>query len=307
MIEKIENSGNKTPGYRRIRLGTRKSRLAMAQTELAAKALCIAEPGLTVEIVPLTTKGDRILDRPLLGVGGKGAFITEFEDAIQKGEIDAAVHSAKDIPTELGEGLCIASVLQREDPRDVLITVKDRPLSDKSRVIGTGSLRRRVQIMEQKNVECRLLRGNIDTRLEKLYSGEYDGIILAAAGLKRLGLTKDERFTFDYLAENSFTPACGQGIIVIEAKENSPFSSLLEKINDPAAAICLRAEREVLRLMGAGCNEAIGVYSVLKGDELTLTLMLEENGQAARHSLSGPLASFIELARKITEDFRNGC
>ena len=161
--------------------------------------------------------------------------------------------------------------------------------------------------MEQKNVECRLLRGNIDTRLEKLYSGEYDGIILAAAGLKRLGLTKDERFTFDYLAENSFTPACGQGIIVIEAKENSPFSSLLEKINDPAAAICLRAEREVLRLMGAGCNEAIGVYSVLKGDELTLTLMLEENGQAARHSLSGPLASFIELARKITEDFRNGC
>ena len=100
MIEKIENSGNKTPGYRRIRLGTRKSRLAMAQTELAAKALCSAEPGLTVEIVPLTTKGDRILDRPLLGVGGKGAFITEFEDAIQKGEIDAAVHSAKDIPTE---------------------------------------------------------------------------------------------------------------------------------------------------------------------------------------------------------------
>ena len=184
-----------------IRLGTRKSPLAMAQARLAAEAIERAFPELTAELVPIVTRGDRILDRPLVEFGGKGAFISEFERALLEGRIDGAVHSAKDMPEELAKGLVIAAALPREDAGDVLVTVKGRPLPDGPFLVGTGSPRRQVQIGEMRNARCALLRGNIQTRLNKLREGEYDAILLAAAGLKRMGLLSDPEFSFERLPE----------------------------------------------------------------------------------------------------------
>lgn len=210
-----------------IRLGTRKSPLAMAQARLAAEAIERAFPELTAELVPIVTRGDRILDRPLVEFGGKGAFISEFERALLEGRIDGAVHSAKDMPEELAKGLVIAAALPREDAGDVLVTVKGRPLPDGPFLVGTGSPRRQVQIGEMRNARCALLRGNIQTRLNKLREGEYDAILLAAAGLKRMGLLSDPEFSFERLPEKEFIPAGGQGIIAVESREHTEFSHVL--------------------------------------------------------------------------------
>ena len=196
---------------RTVRIGTRKSRLALVQTNMVAEAIEAACPEVKCELVPLMTRGDKILKTSLVAFGGKGAFVEEFEQSILNGDIDLAVHSAKDMPMDLSDGLCIGAVLKREDPRDVFVTVKGRTPERSPRIIGTGSPRRQVQIMEHGDVECRLLRGNVDTRLEKLYQGEYDGIILAAAGLSRLGLFEDPRFSFEFLETENFIPAGGQG------------------------------------------------------------------------------------------------
>lgn len=196
---------------RTVRIGTRKSRLALVQTNMVAEAIEAVCPEVKCELVPLMTKGDKILKTSLVAFGGKGAFVEEFEQSLLNGDIDLAVHSAKDMPMDLSDGLCIGAVLKREDPRDVFVTVKGRTPERSPRIIGTGSPRRQVQIMERGDVECRLLRGNVDTRLEKLYQGEYDGIILAAAGLNRLGLFNDPRFSFEFLEPEMFIPAGGQG------------------------------------------------------------------------------------------------
>ena len=233
---------------RTVRIGTRKSRLALVQTNMVAEAIEAACPEVKCELVPLMTKGDKILKTSLVAFGGKGAFVEEFEQSILNGDIDLAVHSAKDMPMDLSDGLCIGAVLKREDPRDVFVTVKGRTPERSPRIIGTGSPRRQVQIMEHGDVECRLLRGNVDTRLEKLYQGEYDGIILAAAGLNRLGLFNDPRFSFEFLEPEMFLPAGGQGIIAVEAKKGSEVLKILKKLNDKEAERALFAERKVLRL-----------------------------------------------------------
>ena len=240
---------------RTVRIGTRKSRLALVQTNMVAEAIEAACPEVKWELVPLMTKGDKILKTSLVAFGGKGAFVEEFEQSILNGDIDLAVHSAKDMPMDLSDGLCIGAVLKREDPRDVFVTVKGRTPERSPRIIGTGSPRRQVQIMEHGDVECRLLRGNVDTRLEKLYQGEYDGIILAAAGLNRLGLFNDPRFSFEFLEPEMFLPAGGQGIIAVEAKKGSEVLKILKKLNDKEAERALFAERKVLYRSGRRVRE----------------------------------------------------
>lgn len=289
---------------RTIRLGTRKSRLAMAQTMLVADAMKQAEPGLSVEIVPIVTTGDKILDRALTEFGGKGVFISEFESSILEGTIDAAVHSAKDMPGELSDGLTVAAVLPREDAEDVLVTVKDRPVLRSPMVIGTGSLRRKLQILERKEAVCRLLRGNVNTRLEKLYEGDYDAIILARAGLKRLGLFEDPRFSFEILPARDFIPAGGQAIIAVEASVHSEFADLFEKINDPDSSVSLKAERATLRLLGAGCNEAVGVFSYMKEGKFVMQLFLQTEEGAIRRQVTGSPDDYAELAEKLTRGLR---
>ena len=174
-----------------LRIGTRKSRLAMVQTEIVREVILAHFPFLEIEIVPMSTKGDKILDRSLTSFGGKGVFTKELEGALLKGEIDLAVHSAKDMPMEFPKGLTVGAVLSREDASDVMVTTDGTPIRDMipGSVIGTSSLRRQIQIRQMNpQVKVKLLRGNVQTRLEKLKSGQYDGILLAAAGLNRLGI-----------------------------------------------------------------------------------------------------------------------
>lgn len=289
---------------RRIRIGTRKSRLAMVQTRLVAEAVRLVAPDVETEIVPFVTTGDKILDKSLVDFGGKGVFVSEFEEAIADGTIDIAVHSAKDMPAELLPGLSILAVLEREDPRDVLITVKGRTVSKSPMTVGTSSLRRQVQIRERKDAVCSLLRGNVNTRLEKLEKGMYDGIILAAAGLKRLGLQEDLRFTFEYLPEQEFIPSGGQGIIAVEGREDSPYRELFQKIDHELSHISLTAEREVLRLLSAGCNEAVGVYSWHDENKFHMKLMKETINGVKRCQVSGKPEDAAALAGELVRKLR---
>lgn len=295
--------GNEKNCGRTIRIGTRKSKLAMAQTLMVADALKKAEPGLQVEIVPVVTTGDRILDRSLTEFGGKGVFISEFEEGIAEGRFDAAVHSAKDMPMELLDGLEVAATLPRTDVEDVFVTVKGREITNHPMVVGTGSLRRQLQIMERKDAVCQLIRGNVDTRLGKLYDGQYDAIILAAAGLKRLGLFADERFEFEYLPAKDFTPAGGQAIIAVEAKKDSEFTDLFAWINHEPSALALKTERYVLERLGAGCNEAIGVYSYMENKHLVIHLLKETSDGLARRRVRGPASDYRLLADELIKDF----
>lgn len=250
----------------RIRIGTRGSRLALAQTELFVQRLKDAYPDIICETVVIKTTGDKIQNKPLSEFGGKAVFVTEFEEAIQNGVIDYAVHSAKDMPSELSDGLDIVCVLPRADVRDVLVTKAGRTIHESdAAVIGTGSLRRRAQFLERyPHALIRPLRGNITTRLEKLKNGEYDGIILAAAGLSRLGLLSDRELEYTYLDTTFMTPAGGQAFIAVEGKRGGQD---LFAVTDRRAARELSAEREILKMLGAGCHEAVGVYARCSADD----------------------------------------
>ena len=250
----------------RIRIGTRGSRLALAQTELFVQRLKDAYPDIICETVVIKTTGDKIQNKPLSEFGGKAVFVTEFEEAIQNGVIDYAVHSAKDMPSELSDGLDIVCVLPRADVRDVLVTKAGRTIREPdAAVIGTGSLRRRAQFLERyPHALIRPLRGNITTRLEKLKNGEYDGIILAAAGLSRLGLLSDRELEYTYLDTAFMTPAGGQAFIAVEGKRGGQD---LFAVTDRRAARELSAEREILKMLGAGCHEAVGVYARCSADD----------------------------------------
>lgn len=278
-----------------IRIGTRKSALAVAQTLLVADALKTAGDGRSVLLVRKQTKGDRILNKPLLEFGGKGVFVSEFEQALIKGEIDLAVHSAKDLPMDLEDGLGILAVPKREDPRDVLVTLKGTNRKENREiVIGTSSLRRQIQITEIGKslwkgipVRCENLRGNVNTRLEKLKQGGYDGILLAAAGLKRLGIEGDAAFEYHYFDCEEFIPAGGQGILAVEGPLNSNYINHLKQIECEDARRCLTLERNVLKLLHAGCHEPIGIYSRIKDGTMEIFGISKRGDKIKRIRLSG--------------------
>jgi len=289
-----------------IRIGTRKSQLALAQTDLVVKALQENNSDLEIEIIPMSTKGDEILDISLESFGGKGAFISEFEQALLMGKIDLAVHSAKDMPIKLPEELDILAVSQREDPRDVIITrkINSAQLSEES-IVGTSSLRRQMQIQAQLHVQVKLLRGNVITRLNKLKNNEYDAIILANAGLKRLDIKEGVDFNFKYLETDTFIPAAGQGIIAIEGRKDNYLIELLDKFNHIESMYCLQTEREVLRLLNAGCSEPIGVYSRIKDEQILLDIIYGYENQVVRQSGKAHLKDRYILARELVENINN--
>lgn len=288
-----------------IKIGTRTSQLAMAQTQLVIDQIKAINKEIAVEIIPTKTLGDRILDRPLLSFGGKGAFVSEFESALLEGTIDLAVHSAKDMPMELPEGLAIVGVLKREDPRDVLITKKDRELPQRP-IIGTSSLRRQLQISGLQEVTCKDLRGNINTRLKKLEEGQYDGIVLAVAGLKRLGLLEEKKFNYHYFDCDTMIPAGGQGIIAVEGRaDDNDLQELFNEINDDSAEICLETERLVLKLLDTGCHEPIGVYSFIEGEDIHLSILYGKGNPTQRVQGKGKIAERITLATKLVQSLKN--
>ena len=267
-----------------VKVGTRGSKLALAQTGLVIKALNERFPQVDFQMVTMSTRGDRDTSRALLEFGGKAVFVEEFEEAILKGDIDIAVHSAKDMPMEIMEGLTISGTLPRACPQDVFIYKSGRSFDrNDSFVVGTSSLRRQYQIRYMyPNSVCKNLRGNVGTRIQKLEDGEYDAIILAAAGLERLGIidgsagcleVQKDKLTFRYLSTESMLPAACQGIIAIETRTYGEVYDMVRAINDTEAYTQLTCERAVLNRLNAGCHEPIGVYSELHGDHVKLSLM----------------------------------
>jgi hydroxymethylbilane synthase len=248
----------------KIRIATRKSPLALWQARWVANELKRINPGLEVEELHIVTKGDRIQDRPLSEVGGKGLFVTEIEDALREGRADLAVHSMKDVPAELAEGLGISCVPIREDPRDVLVSNDGAGLDDLEAFskIGTSSLRRQAQIRARRNdVICEPVRGNVDTRLRKLDEGQYRAIVLAAAGMRRLGL--DHR-THRVLTVEECIPAVGQGALGLETRiDDRAMLELLAPLDHAETRVAVEAERAYLARLEGGCQLPLAAYARL--------------------------------------------
>ncbi len=253
----------------KIRLGTRGSPLALRQAEQAAAALWAREPDLEIEIVVIRTTGDRITDRRLADIGGKGMFAKEIETALAQGQIDAAVHSVKDMETALPEGFVLAAMLVREDPRDGLAggaqTLADLPPGAR---VGTASLRRQAQMMAQRpDLAPVLIRGNVGTRLERVRTGEFDATFLAMAGLARLGLAKDAV----PIAPEEMLPAAGQGAIGLECRaQDSALRERLAAIDHEPTSRCVTAERTLLAVLDGSCRTPIAAYACLQNGELLL-------------------------------------
>lgn len=275
-----------------LRIATRKSPLAMWQAEHVSARLQEAYPDLKVELVGMSTQGDKILDTPLAKIGGKGLFVKELEVGMLEGTADIAVHSMKDVPVEFPEGLHLAVILDREDPRDAFVSNKYDTVDDlpEGAVLGTASLRRQCQISERRpDLEIKVLRGNVNTRLKKLDDGEYDAIILASAGLKRLEFHERIR---SYLEPEQSLPAIGQGAVGIECRsDDKRVNDLLSVLSDEKTTICVSAERAMNHRLNGGCQVPIAGYATLDGDNLRMRglvgsvdgkeiLRCEQNGKA---------------------------
>lgn len=255
----------------KIRVGTRKSQLSRKQTDMALYALKDAYPALETEIVPFHTRGDKILDKPLWEIGSKGLFASEFEEMILRDEIDIAIHSGKDLPLFVAEGLEIIGVLERDDPRDVLVMPKGRK-PEECKTIGTGSLRRQqcaAKVFPW--AECKLIRGNIHTRLQKLMNGCFDAIILAKAGLDRMGITEADGYSFRILSTDEFLPAACQGIVVAEGRPE--LAAFVGKMTHEETKWVFETEREVLMLLNTDCSEPAAAFAELEGDSIRLRAM----------------------------------
>lgn len=264
-----------------IRIGSRKSKLALVQTEIVKKKIEAAFPGIRVEIVEMSTKGDELLDRSLTSFGGKGVFTKELEEALLDKEIDLAVHSAKDMPMEFPKGLGIGAVLPRGPVDDVLVTCDGTGLQDlkPGSVVGTGSLRRELQIKAVNPlVRIRMIRGNVLTRLRKLSEGQFDAIVLAAAGLDRLELSDSKAYHYEKLDCSVCLPAAGQAILAVESRKGH-LKEVLEAIHDSEAAVSLYAERAFLSAIGGSCNAPAAACSWLEGDVLHMEALFAPDGR----------------------------
>ena len=256
---------------RALRIATRKSPLAVWQAEHVKAALGELYPELTIQLIPMSTRGDEILDRSLAAIGGKGLFLKELERAMLDGEADLAVHSMKDVPADLPAGLHIAAVLTREDPRDAIVSNRFDSLDElpQGSVLGTSSLRRQAQMLDLRpDLDIKPARGNVGTRLQRLDEGNFTAIMLAYAGLKRLGLAERAR---QVLEIDVCLPAVGQGIVGIECRsDDAELNQLLARLNDPISGICLGAERAFASALEASCHAPVAAHAVLEGNQLHL-------------------------------------
>ncbi|MBC9070562.1 hydroxymethylbilane synthase [Thauera sp. CAU 1555] len=303
-VTRIE-SGSAAP--ERIVIATRESRLALWQAEHVKARLEALYPACRVELLGMTTRGDQILDRPLAKVGGKGLFVKELETALLDGRADIAVHSMKDVPMEMAEPFALPCISAREVPLDALVSNRYASLDDMppGAVVGTSSLRRESQLhMSYPYLSVTSLRGNLDTRLRKLDEGQYDAIILAAAGLKRLGL--GERIRAVLPSEVSL-PAAGQGALGIECLASRPeVAAWLAPLNDADTSACVRAERAVARALAGSCEVPLGAYAEIRGGRLWLRgfVALPDGSRMVRAELEGDPAEAETLGRALAEDLR---
>lgn len=292
---------------RRIIVGSRRSKLAITQTKWVIEQLKSLEPGTEFEIKEIVTKGDQIQNVKLSKVGGKGLFVKEIEQAMIDGEIDMAVHSMKDMPAELPEGLIIGSIPEREDPRDALISKNNETLEElpAGSIIGTSSLRRGAQILAVRpDLKVQWIRGNIDTRLKKLETENFDAIILAAAGLSRMGWSKD--VVSEFLSPEDCLPAIGQGALSIECRESdTELRELLNRFSDQETALTVTAERTFLHKMEGGCQVPIAGYATQIEDGVSLTALVAspDGTKVYKEVISGndPIEVGLKAAEILTE------
>jgi len=287
-------------------LGTRGSKLAVHQTEWVQARLQELAPHVTVMLRRIQTSGDKILDVPLAKIGGKGLFVKEIEEALLSGEIDLAVHSMKDVPTALPPGLDLLCIPCREDPRDALISRDRRRFADlpQGAKVGTSSLRRQAQLLQSRpDLSILMLRGNLDTRLKKLRDGQFDAIVLAAAGLRRLGW---EHEITEYLAPEISLPAIGQGALGIEGRRDDQFvRSLLSGLEHAPTRTTVRAERALLHRLQGGCQVPIAAHATLAGSDVTLEgLVASVDGKEiirdrVRGTVTDPESIGIQLAERL--------
>lgn len=301
-----------------ILIGTRKSPLALAQAEEVSRRLCAAHPGLVTDIVTFTTSGDKFTDRPLADIGGKGLFTKEIEDALLIGDIHIAVHSMKDMPTVLPEGLTIGAMLEREDPRDVLMGEGFTSLDDlpKGAILGTSSLRRMALMkMKRPDVQVVPLRGNVQTRINKLLTGEIQATLLAKAGLNRLGL---HDVAGAVLPIEQFLPAIAQGAIGIECREHdADIRALIAKIGHNATEITVNCERSFLRALDGSCRTPIAGYATLDKGQVKLRGLIAKPDGTKHHAIeyTGSAAASEEMGFRAGKellgiagkDFLSGC
>jgi hydroxymethylbilane synthase len=285
-----------------IIIGSRGSDLALCQSEFISKKLQSLAPTILVDIQIITTKGDINKDPIPLTEVGKGWFTKEIEQALLEGTIDVAVHSLKDLPEQLPEGLYIGAIPEREDPRDVLITREGQQLQalKKGAIIGTDSLRRKVQILEMRSdLVVESIRGNVPTRLKKLHTESYDAVVLAAAGLHRLGL--QDRITH-YFEPEEMTPAPGQGALAIELRTNdTALGTIVAAMNDPLTELTSKAERAFSQAIGGGCKQPIGVYAMCEQDRVTIQAMAapQDCSRIVRDSISGSCTECVSLGQEL--------
>ncbi len=288
-----------------LRIATRKSPLALWQAEYVRNRLIAAHPGLQIELVRMTTQGDKILDSPLAKIGGKGLFVKELEDGLLGGRADIAVHSMKDVPVELPPGLHLPVICEREDPRDAFVSNNYTTLDElpPGARVGTSSLRRQCQITARRpDLKILTLRGNVNTRLAKLDAGEYDAVILAAAGLKRLGFAS--RITA-YLDTTVSLPAIGQGAVGIECRaDDAETNRLIAVLNDSDTHTRVAAERAMNQRLEGGCQVPIGGHATLVGDTLRLRALVgsPDGKQMIRGEISGLRAEADKLGVTLADD-----
>ena len=288
----------------KVRIGTRKSKLALWQTEFVAKKIKEFFPEVEIEIVKITTKGDKILDVPLAKIGGKGLFVKEIEEALLNNEIDLAVHSLKDVPTYFPEGLDLVAITEREDPRDAFLSVEYDSIYEMKEgdILGTSSLRRKSQVAQLKpELDIQDLRGNVDTRIRKMEEGQYKGIILAYAGLKRLGLENKVKQVF---SPEEMIPAVAQGFLGIEGRKNDDkIKEVIKILNHKESELRAKAERAFLKTLEGGCQVPIAAYAEIKDNTLTIVGYISdlEGKRVFKDKISGNKENAEEIGTELAQ------
>lgn len=291
-----------------LRIATRKSPLALWQANYIAEKIKQLWPEFTVELVPMITSGDKFLKDKLLAVGGKGLFVKELEEALLANRADLAVHSMKDVPAAFPEGLILAAICERDNPTDAFISNKYKGLDDLplKASVGTSSLRRQSQLLALRpDLEIKALRGNINTRLDKLNSGEFDAIVLATSGLERMGL---QAVIGEILDEDRMLPACGQGALGIECRSNDQeLQKMLMLLDHPQSALCVHTEREVNALLGGNCHVPLAVFATIEAEKQLLlrARVLTVDGKTVIESREhGPLSEAKNLANACVNSLK---
>ncbi|MHB1220997.1 MAG: hydroxymethylbilane synthase [Gammaproteobacteria bacterium] len=289
---------------RHLTIATRESPLAMRQAEIVRDQLIALHPHLSVDFLGITTKADKRLDVTLTSIGGKGLFVKELEEALLDGRADIAVHSMKDVPMDLPPGLILPVITEREEPRDVFVSNQYNSimLLPRGAALGTSSLRRQTQLrLLRSDIELKNLRGNIQTRLKRLDEGDYDGIILAAAGLQRMGLGPRIR---SYLSTEESLPSAGQGALGLECREGDAQTiALIMPLNNIITAACVTAERAMCRQLGGGCQVPVAAFAQIHHHELTLRGLVSNRlaTKVLRADLTGEMSQAENIGKRVAE------